>query len=96
MRMHNGMRPQDIAILLKISSNNEVNWHLIQLSNALSISSPKIYFAKCCMFFNRSSISRRFNATYTLLGLFFIEFFDKKNLTNSRTKSIAEADNTEM
>ncbi|MBP9070385.1 MAG: hypothetical protein KBG47_12815 [Bacteroidia bacterium] len=42
MRKHNGMRPQDIAILLKIISINDPDWHLVKLSNALHISISEI------------------------------------------------------
>ncbi len=42
MRKHNGMRPQDIAILLKICSINESNWQLVPLSNSLRISISEI------------------------------------------------------
>ncbi|MDP1803139.1 MAG: hypothetical protein Q8L81_17390 [Bacteroidota bacterium] len=42
MRKHNGMRPQDIAILLKIVSVNEPAWKLVPLSQALSISISEI------------------------------------------------------
>lgn len=42
MRKHNGMRPQDIAILLKICSGNNANWQLVPLSNALHISISEI------------------------------------------------------
>jgi hypothetical protein len=42
MRKHNGMRPQDIAILLKICCINDANWQLVPLSNALQISISEI------------------------------------------------------
>lgn len=42
MRKHNGMRPQDIAILLKIASMGSEPWQLSTLSNTLSISMSEI------------------------------------------------------
>ena len=42
MRKHNGMRPQDIAILLKVIELGNENIQLSQLSNALSISISEI------------------------------------------------------
>jgi len=42
MRKHNGMRPQDIAILLKIISMNGQPWQLAGLSNSLRISISEI------------------------------------------------------
>ena len=42
MRKHNGMRPQDIPILLKIIALEEQNWHLNDLSNYLNISISEI------------------------------------------------------
>lgn len=42
MRKHNGMRPQDVAILLKIISMNSENWQLVNLANLLSISISEI------------------------------------------------------
>lgn len=38
MRKHNGMRPQDVAILLKIVSKNSENWQLAEIANSLRIS----------------------------------------------------------
>ena len=42
MRKHNGMRPQDVAILLKIISANSEHWQLVGLSNSLRISISEI------------------------------------------------------
>lgn len=42
MRKHNGMRPQDVAILLKIVSMGSENWQLLGLSNVLKISISEI------------------------------------------------------
>lgn len=42
MRKHNGMRPQDVAILLKLVSIGESNWQLVGLSHALHISISEI------------------------------------------------------
>lgn len=42
MRKHNGMRPQDIAILLKIISMDSPDWHLVGLANSVHISISEI------------------------------------------------------
>ena len=42
MRKHNGMRPQDIAILVKISSLKDEAWQLSTLSSSLFISITEI------------------------------------------------------
>jgi predicted transcriptional regulator len=42
MRKHNGMRPQDIAILLKIVSLKKEGWNLLALSAATKISLSEI------------------------------------------------------
>ncbi len=42
MRKHNGMRPQDVAILLKIISIGDEHWQLVGLSNSLRISISEI------------------------------------------------------
>jgi hypothetical protein len=42
MRKHNGMRPQDVAILLKIISMNGQYWQLSVLANSLRISISEI------------------------------------------------------
>jgi hypothetical protein len=42
MRKHNGMRPQDIPILLKIITLKDPNWQLQPLSNMLRISISEI------------------------------------------------------
>lgn len=42
MRKHNGMRPQDVVILLKIISMNGNEWQLAGLSNSLQISISEI------------------------------------------------------
>lgn len=42
MRKHNGMRPQDIAILLKLISINSPSWQLVGLSNSLKVSISEI------------------------------------------------------
>lgn len=38
MRKHNGMRPQDIAILLKIVAKDTENWQLAEIASSLCIS----------------------------------------------------------
>lgn len=42
MRKHNGMRPQDVAILLKIIALEGQSWHLSKLSSTLFISLSEI------------------------------------------------------
>ncbi len=42
MRKHNGMRPQDVAILLKIVALNQQDWQIQPLSNQLRISISEI------------------------------------------------------
>ncbi len=42
MRKHNGMRPQDVAILLKIISIGNIKWNLVGLSTSLKISISEI------------------------------------------------------
>jgi hypothetical protein len=42
MRQHNGMRPQDVAVLLKIIASGNVNWHNKDLSWALFLSASEI------------------------------------------------------
>ncbi len=42
MRKHNGMRPQDVAILLKIVAIDNVSWQLAGIANALRISISEI------------------------------------------------------
>ncbi len=42
MRKHNGMRPQDIAVLLKIIAIGNSDWQLAILSNTLKISISEI------------------------------------------------------
>jgi hypothetical protein len=52
MRKHNGMRPQDIAILLKIISLNSENWQAKDLANELYISGSEMSES-----LNRSSLA---------------------------------------
>lgn len=42
MKKHNGMRPQDIVVLLKIIALNHDNWYNTDLSRALNISTSEI------------------------------------------------------
>ncbi|HEU5292802.1 MAG TPA: hypothetical protein VFU05_19275 [Cyclobacteriaceae bacterium] len=42
MRKHNGMRPQDVAILLKIIALKNKEWQLVPLANELKISMSEI------------------------------------------------------
>ena len=42
MRKHNGMRPQDVAILLKIVSINNEDWQLVSLASSMRISISEV------------------------------------------------------
>jgi hypothetical protein len=45
MRKHNGMRPQDVAILLKIVAISDPEWQLQALSNSMRLSMTEISFS---------------------------------------------------
>lgn len=53
MKKHNGMRPQDIVVLLKILSMKNDDWRNIDIANALQISPSEVSEA-----LNRSKIAR--------------------------------------
>lgn len=53
MKKHNGMRPQDIIVLLKIISRQDSNWRNIDIANALQISPSEVSEA-----LNRCKIAR--------------------------------------
>src|SRR5690625_1798737 len=42
MKKHNGMRPQDIVILLKIVAKGDESWYMKDLSHELNISASEI------------------------------------------------------
>lgn len=42
MKKHNGIRPHDIAILLKIASKDQQNWYMKDLAYELGISASEI------------------------------------------------------
>lgn len=42
MKKHNGMRPHDVVILLKIASKGQQNWYMRDLANELGISKSEI------------------------------------------------------
>lgn len=42
MKKHNGMRPQDIVVLLKIISIQNRDWRIIDIANAISISTSEV------------------------------------------------------
>lgn len=42
MQKHNGMRPQDIVVLLKILTLSKENWTLLNIAEALSISVSEV------------------------------------------------------
>ncbi len=53
MKKHNGMRPQDIVVLLKIISIRNDNWRNIDIANAIGISPSEVSEA-----LNRCKIAR--------------------------------------
>jgi hypothetical protein len=53
MKKHNGMRPQDIVVLLKIVSMTNQNWRNIDIANALQVSPSEVSEA-----LNRCMIAR--------------------------------------
>ncbi len=53
MKKHNGMRPQDIVVLLKIISINNDDWRNIDIANAIGISPSEVSEA-----LNRCKIAR--------------------------------------
>jgi predicted transcriptional regulator len=42
MKQHNGIRPQDIVILLKISAKGNLNWQMKDLASELGISAGEV------------------------------------------------------
>jgi len=42
MKKHNGMRPQDIVVLIKIISLQQANWRNIDIANAILISPSEV------------------------------------------------------
>ncbi|OQX79748.1 MAG: hypothetical protein B6D61_03080 [Bacteroidetes bacterium 4484_249] len=53
MKKHNGMRPQDIVVLLKIISIGDNKWRNIDIANAIEISPSEVSEA-----LNRCKIAR--------------------------------------
>ena len=63
MKKHNGMRPHDVVILLKIIALDNENWMMKDIANTLYISSSEVseslkrsawagfisYFSICCV-----------------------------------------------
>jgi len=45
MRKHNGMRPQDIVILLKMTTLDNTNWVFFQIADWLQISESEVSYA---------------------------------------------------
>jgi hypothetical protein len=45
MKRHNGMRPQDIVVLMKILSLKESNWTYADIAKAIHISSSEVFEA---------------------------------------------------
>lgn len=58
MKKHNGMRPQDIVILLKILSMGDREWNNADIANALNISASEVTEA-----LNRCKIARMIDNT---------------------------------
>jgi predicted transcriptional regulator len=73
MRKHNGIRPQDIVILLKIASLSNENWQLSTLSASLQLSISEISES-----LNRSKLAKLINEDKKI-----IEFIISK-LKNSK------------
>ena len=70
MKKHSGMRPHDIAILLKIASKGQQNWYMKDLAYELGISASEISES-----INRSAISGLIsNNKKTLNKLALIDF----------------------
>jgi len=45
MKKHNGMRPQDVVILLKMATLQNDNWTFSQIAASLQISESEVYYA---------------------------------------------------
>ena len=58
MRKHNGMRPQDVVILLKIISVGHANWRYSDIAQSLHISQSEVAEA-----LNRSKLARLVDAS---------------------------------
>ncbi len=72
MRKHNGMRPQDIAILLKICTLNNTTWKTTDLAKQLSISQSEISES-----LHRSQIAQLIDSQKrTILKTNFLEFLE--------------------
>ena len=56
MRKHNGMRPHDVAVLLKIITYKNVPWYITELAKSLKISQSEISES-----LNRNRIAKLFN-----------------------------------
>jgi len=70
MKKHNGMRPQDIAVLLKIISIRHDKWRNIDIANAVGISPSEVSEA-----LNRCKIARLIDSKKKKVNInSFIEF----------------------
>ncbi len=58
MKKHNGMRPQDIVILLKILSLGDRKWNNTEIANSINISASEVTEA-----LNRCKIARMIDST---------------------------------
>lgn len=70
MKKHNGMRPQDIVILLKIISLRQSDWLNVHVSHALNISASEISEA-----LERCRIARLIDSTKRRVNLLALEEF---------------------
>lgn len=70
MKKHNGMRPQDIVVLLKIISIRDDKWRNIDIANAIGISPSEVSEA-----LNRCKIARLIDSKKRKVNInSFIEF----------------------
>lgn len=70
MKKHNGMRPQDIVVLLKIISMCQPNWLSIHVSRALNISASEVSEA-----LERCRIAKLIDSTKKRINLLSLEEF---------------------
>ena len=72
MRKHNGMRPQDVAVLMKIVALGDEPWQLAVLSNSLHISLSEISES-----LNRSKLAKLIDSDKKKINrLNFMEFIE--------------------
>lgn len=72
MKKHNGMRPQDVVILLKIAAKGKSSWMMKDLSNELEISASEVSES-----LNRSMLANLLsNNKKTLMKSAFLDFLE--------------------